>query len=497
MPWPRLCAWVAPRSPTKPRLEAQRRPARVRTRPARVAYALAVSQEERSARESRTALRRLQHEMRTPLGQIIGYSEMLLEEARDEHRDLVPDLEKIHLAAEELLQVVDETLQTDAGPAASMGGGGEESAARTPAAGRILVVDDEPNNRDMLARRLKRRGYAVDEASDGVAALRKIEGQRFDVVLLDVMMPGMSGLEVLDALRSERSASELPVILATALTDRADVVEGLRRGANDYVTKPIDFPIVLARIETQLAAVRATREMASLARELELRGAFIRRMFGRYVSDDVADAVMRRAESLELGGEKRRVTILLSDLRNFTSLSESLEPRQVVSVLNNYLSAMTEAIQMHGGTIDEFIGDAILALFGAPLTGEDDAARAVACAMAMQRAIGQVNEMNRAQGLPGVEMGVAVATGDVVVGNIGSERRTKYAAVGSAVNLAARIEAHTRGGEVRISDATWQEVANLVTVDDEREVEAKGFEGLVRIRRVSVIAGRFDNSPAD
>ena len=458
-----------------------------------VTYSLDMSPDKQSGRESRTTLRRLQHEMRTPLGQIIGYTEMLLEEARDEHPDLVPDLEKVHRAAGELLRVVDETLRTDAGPSvpASSAEQREESTPEAPDSERILVVDDEPNNRDMLARRLERSGYAVDMAVDGVEALRKISQNRFDLVLLDVMMPGMSGLEVLDAVRREHTTSELPVILATAMTDRSDVIEGLRHGANDYVTKPIDFPIVLARVETQLEVLRATREMESLAQELELRGAFIRRMFGRYVSDHVADAVMSQAESLELGGEKRQVTILLSDLRSFTRLSGSLEPQQVVALLNNYLGAMTQVIQEHGGTIDEFIGDAILALFGAPLAGEDDAARAVACALGMQRAMGQVNERNRARGLPEIEMGVAVATGEVVVGNIGSERRTKYAAVGRAVNLAARIEAQTRGGEVLISDETWQVVADLVTVEEEQNVEAKGFEHPVRIRRVSAITGRL------
>ena len=206
-----------------------------------------MSSEGRTARESRTALRRLQHEMRTPLGQIMGYSEMLLEEARDEHEDFVPDLEKIHRAAEGLLEIVDQTLKTDSGPAAvspepASADGSDATAEAETASGRILVVDDEPNNRDMLARRLERRGYSVEQAEDGVTALRMIEAERFDLVLLDVMMPGMSGLEVLDALRRDRAATELPVILATALSDRKDIVEGLRRGANDYVTKPSTFP---------------------------------------------------------------------------------------------------------------------------------------------------------------------------------------------------------------------------------------------------------------
>jgi class 3 adenylate cyclase len=460
-----------------------------------MAYVAAMSSEGRTARESRTALRRLQHEMRTPLGQIIGYSEMLLEEARGDHQDLVSDLEKIHRAAEELLGVVDQTLKIDAGPVVPADSGkdatsGEADVASAP--GRILVVDDEPNNRDMLSRRLMGRGYSVDQAEDGVTALRMIEAERFDVVLLDVMMPGMSGLEVLDALRRDRSPTELPVILATALTDRKDVVEGLGRGANDYVTKPIDFPIVLARVETQLAAVHAARELTSLTQEVELRGSFIRRMFGRYVSDDIADAVMQQAESLELGGEKRRVSILMSDLVSFTPLTESLEAGQVVAILNNHLSAMTDVIQAYGGTIDEFIGDAILAFFGAPIAREDDSARAVACALAMQDAMSAVNDRNRNQGLPDIAMRIAIATGDVVVGNIGSERRSKYAAVGSAINLAARIEAKAHANEVMISDATQHSVSDVAHVAEVREIVAKGFDGPVRIHRVTAIDGSYD-----
>jgi adenylate cyclase len=261
--------------------------------------------DDRSKRDSRTALRRLQHEMRTPLSQIMGYSEMLLEDARDQHEEFVPDLEKIHLAAEGLLEVVDQTLRIDAGANASVRtaetpDGNAETAERM--LGHLLVVDDEPNNRDLLSRRLERKGYRVQTAEDGLVALRMIEAERFDMVLLDVMMPRMSGFEVLDVLRRDRSRTELPVILVTALSEREDIIEGLKRGANDYVTKPIDFPIALARVEAQMSAVRASRELESLAQELELRGQFIRRMFGRYVSDDVADALMHQAETLEVGG---------------------------------------------------------------------------------------------------------------------------------------------------------------------------------------------------
>ncbi len=203
-------------------------------------------------------------------------------------------------------------------------------------------------------------------------------------------------------------------------------------------------------------------------------------------------AVMQQAESLELGGEKRRVSILMSDLVGFTPLTESLEPTQVVALLNNHLGAMIAVIQAHGGTIDEFIGDAILAFFGAPLAREDDSARAVACALAMQAAMAEVNARNQTLGLPDIEMRIAVATGDVVIGNIGSERRSKYAAVGGAINLAARIESHTGSGEGVICDATSRDVADAVHVTETRRVEAKGFDGLIRVHRVSAIEGSFE-----
>jgi adenylate cyclase len=454
-----------------------------------------VSSKDQMARESRAALRRLQHEMRTPIGQIIGYSEMLLEEAREDHEDFVADLEKIHGAAEGLLVVVDETLQTDAGPQRPTprtdGSGDFSQIAKT--SGRILVVDDEPNNRDLLGRRLERHGYRVDRAEDGVTALRMIERERFDLVLLDVMMPGMSGHEVLDVLRRDRSVTELPVILVTALSERDDIVEGLRHGANDFVSKPIDMPILLARIETQLAALASARELESLAQELELRSRFIRRMFGRYVSDDVADTVMGEAENLELGGEKREVSILMSDLVGFTPLTESLDASQVVTILNNHLGVMIDVIQSHGGTIDEFIGDAILAFFGAPLAHGDDPARAVACALAMQAGMAQVNAKNAALGLPEVAMRISVSTGDVVVGNIGSERRSKYAAVGSAINLAARIELHSGGGDVVISDETRRQLGSVLDVTKSWEVVAKGFADPIRIHRVCSIDASFDD----
>ena len=268
------------------------------------------------------------------------------------------------------------------------------------------------------------------------------------------MMPGLSGLEVLARVRERWPASDLPVIMATARDASENVVEALRLGANDYVTKPLDFGVVLARIETQLELRRQKQEIRRLADDLEVRNRFIRAVFGRYLSDEVVAALLASPEGPRLGGEMRTVTLLMSDLRGFTPLTEGLPPEQVLRLLNSYLAAMADVIMAHQGTIDEFVGDAILAIFGAPLAREDDARRAVACAVAMQRAMAELNRRNEAEGLPRLEMGIAVHTGEVIVGNVGSERRTKYGVVGSAVNHAGRIESFTVGGQVLISEAT-------------------------------------------
>ena len=210
--------------------------------------------------------------------------------------------------------------------------------------GSLLIVDDNEINRDMLSRRLVRRGYIVAVAADGHQALQMIEEHPFDLVLLDIMMPGISGLDVLKTLRQHYSASDLPVIMATAKDQSEDIVAALRLGANDYVTKPLDFPVLLARTHTQLALKRAMEEIQRLAAQLELRNQFIRKAFGRYLTDEVVASLLDAPEGLQLGGEKRRVTMLMADLRGFTSLAERLTPEQVMTIVNRYLSTMVEVI---------------------------------------------------------------------------------------------------------------------------------------------------------
>jgi adenylate cyclase len=218
-----------------------------------------------------------------------------------------------------------------------------------------------------------------------------------------------------------------------------------------------------------------TQQLKDSYEQLERRNQFIRKTFGRYTSNEVVEALLDMPDGLKLGGEKREVTLLMSDLRGFTALAERLEATEVIGLLNHYLSAMVEPIQRSGGTIDEIIGDAILVLFGAPLAMEDSAQRAVRCALEMQKAMDGVNAHNLQKGWPEIEMGIGLHTGEVVVGNIGSTKRSKYGVVGRTVNLTARIESFTVGGQVLVSPAVMDAAKEGLILGEEIEVHAKGM----------------------
>jgi adenylate cyclase len=218
----------------------------------------------------------------------------------------------------------------------------------------------------------------------------------------------------------------------------------------------------------------------------------IRKTFGRYLSAQVVATLLESPEGLKLGGERRKITILTSDLRGFTSISELIPAEEVIKILNIYLASMADVITSYQGTIDEFMGDGILVLFGAPTAREDDAKRAVACAVAMQLAMGSVNEKMKQLGLAQLEMGIGINTGEVVLGNIGSEKRTKYGVVGSQVNLTYRIESYTIGGQILISEATLKEVGSVVRIDGQKEVQLKGVVKPVTIYDVGGIGGEYN-----
>ena len=243
-----------------------------------------------------------------------------------------------------------------------------------------------------------------------------------------------------------------------------------------------DFSTAFNTMTQQLKESRA--QLVNLNQQLERRNQFIRETFGRYTSDDIVGVILDMPEGLKLGGEKRQVTLLMSDLRGFTALAERFEATQVVALLNHYLSAMVEIIHHNGGTIDEIIGDAILVIFGAPVAMPDAAQRAVRCALEMQMAMRGVNEHNFQMGWPEIEMGIGVHTGEVVVGNIGSTKRSKYGVVGRTVNLTARIESFTIGGQVLVSPALINAAGRGLTLGDEVKVQAKGMREALGCREL-------------
>jgi adenylate cyclase len=218
----------------------------------------------------------------------------------------------------------------------------------------------------------------------------------------------------------------------------------------------------------------------------------LRKTFGRYLTDEVVANLLESPKGLKIGGENRKITILTSDLRGFTAISERLQPQEVVKILNLYLESMAEVICQYQGTIDEYIGDGILVLFGAPTLREDDTTRAVACAVAMQLAIICVNKKLELLGFPKLQMGIGINTGEVVVGNIGSEKRCKYTAIGSHVNLTFRIESYTVGGQILISESTLQEVESIVRIEGQKEVKPKGVKQPFPIYEVAGITGEYN-----
>jgi len=223
-----------------------------------------------------------------------------------------------------------------------------------------------------------------------------------------------------------------------------------------------------------------------------MRAVFLKDMFGRYLSEEVTNTLLENPDLVNLGGEKRSVTIMMSDLRGFTSLAERLEPEQVVQVLNTYFEIMVEVLLKYNATINEIIGDALLVIFGAPQKMPDRAERAIACSIEMQNAMVKVNEENRQQGLPEIEMGIGLNEDEVIVGNIGSSKRSKYGVVGSGVNMTSRIESYSVGGQILISDSVRKQAGEILRIDEQREIIPKGAEAPLKIYEVGGIGAPYN-----
>ena len=405
------------------------------------------------------------HDLMNVLAAIRGYAEMLREDISAQQPTL-----------DTLLSRILETVQQANEP--------ESEAAETPPDNRviqsepgfILAVDDLQENRELVARSLSRIGHFVVTAASGEEALLALEQSDVDVVLLDLLMPGMDGHEVLRRIKEHPEWRATPVIVISGSQDMDGIIECIEAGADDYLFKPFNPVLLQARIKAGIERKRWHDREEQYRQQLERNEKFIRATFGRYLSDEIVTDILERPEGLELGGDLRKVTIMMSDIRSFTTLSEKLAPAQVVTMLNRYLGAMTDIIMAHDGTIDEFIGDAILAVFGAPQRRQDDADRAVNCALAMQAAMAGINALNESEGLPAISTGIALNTGDVIAGNIGSERRSKYGFVGHPMNVTSRIEDLTAGGEILASESTLQGLQGEFQVGGSQQLKVKGID---------------------
>jgi len=255
------------------------------------------------------------------------------------------------------------------------------------------------------------------------------------------------------------------------------------------VNLPEDAPkeikgIVSSRTQMLNTILKISEERLQLVK-------FIRNTFGRYLSKRVVDEILESPNGQEIGGRRKTVTIIMSDLRGFTGLSETRDPEDMVRLLNRYLERMSKVIMEYDGMIDEFIGDAILTVFGVPEEHNDDPLRAVACALAMQNALVELNNELIREGYPPLEMGMGINTGTVIVGNIGSEIRAKYGIVGATVNMASRIESNTVGGQVLIGESTYRLVKESVTADSPYTVMMKGLKRPLVIYPVTAIGSPY------
>ncbi len=356
----------------------------------------------------------------------------------------------------------------------------------------VLLIDDQAMIgeavRRMLAPEQDIDFYYCQDPTQAINMANQIEPT---VILQDLVMPEIEGLLLVRYFRANPLTREVPLIVLSSKEEPIIKAEAFARGANDYMVKLPDRLEVIARIRYHSKGYINLLQRNEAHEQLEKANRFIRKTFGRYLSDDIVNTLLESPNGLKLGGEKRVVTIMMSDLRGFTSITERMPAEAVVSMINLYLEVMTEIIFKYQGTIDEFIGDAILAIFGAPALRDNDAQRGVACALEMQLAMEEVNRRNQEAGYPPVAMGIGINTGEIVVGNIGSSKRAKYGIVGRNVNLTSRIESYTVGGQIYISESTRLACGDTLRIDSELEVMPKGVMEPLMIYEIGGIGGEL------
>jgi class 3 adenylate cyclase len=352
----------------------------------------------------------------------------------------------------------------------------------------ILVADDVPKNVKLLEDLLTNEGYTVLTAADGRQALEEIGRSKLDLVLLDVMMPGMNGYEVCKAIRGDQKTAVLPVVMVTSLDAEVERLSGLEAGADDFLSKPVNEPELLARVRSLLRVkqlydrVQAqAEELAELNRTLEQRVqesvAENERVsvLKRFFSEPVARFLMAPGSHDLLKGHRRReIAVVFLDLRGFTAFSERNDPEYVSRVLREYHSEMGKLIMEHEGTIERFAGDGIMIFFNDPVEIPDPAARAVRMALAMQSAFAPLKSLWTKRGF-NLDLGIGIAQGYATIGMIGFEGRWDYSAIGTVCNLAARLCGEAKGGQILIAQNVMGNIETDFEAAPAGNLVLKGF----------------------
>jgi adenylate cyclase len=352
---------------------------------------------------------------------------------------------------------------------------------------RILIVDDNETNRDILMTRLGAHGYELAQAADGEEALAAAKSLLPDLILLDVMMPKLDGIEVCRRLKSDPAMPFTPIILVTAKSDTKDIVAGLNAGADEYLTKPIDQAALVARVNSVLRIkelhdqVQAqAAQLADWNRSLEQRVAEqlaeIERVgrLRRYLAPQIAELVLATGDDHVLETRRREITVAFCDLRGFTAFAETAEPEEVTTVLREYHGCVGPLIHKFEGTLERFAGDGVMVVFNAPLPCPDPSPRAVRMAIEMRKGVAELGVKWRKYGHE-VGFGVGIAQGYATVGPIGFEGRFDYTAIGTVVNLAARLCSEARSGQILVDRKVHAAIEALAELEAAGELTLKGL----------------------
>jgi len=344
---------------------------------------------------------------------------------------------------------------------------------------KILIVDDEPFNLDLLEQELADYDYAIERATDGVEALEKTEAFHPDIILLDYMMPKMNGLEVVKRLRASEQHKAIPVILLTAKATQEDKIAGLDAGADDYVTKPFDSFELLARVRAMLRIKQMHDTLdewnRTLADKVKQQVGELERMarLKRYLSPQIAETILGEDDHL-FKTHRREITIVFLDLRGFTAFSDNAEPEEVMDFLRHYHSEMGKLVFKFEGTLERFVGDGIVVIFNDPILCEDHVHKAAQMAVEMRDRVKELRTAWRKKGYD-LDLGVGFAAGYTTLGTIGFEGRMDYGTVGNLPNLAARLCAEAKGGQILTDQKTMSRLEDAFDAEPIQELNLKGI----------------------